>query len=95
LSGIAAGAALVVALTGCGRKGGLDEPPATTYVEPAVAATAVVQPAAVTAYDELREPPPLATGSVPEIGSDGRVLAPKQAPKQGPKQWTPIDWLID
>ena len=88
LFGIAAAAALVATLTGCGRKGGLDAPPGATFVEPAVA---TVQPATVTAYDELRETTPPATGAAPGLGPDGRVLPPKQSPRQ----WTPIDWLID
>jgi predicted small lipoprotein YifL len=33
----------------------------------------------------------------PEIGPDGRPVAPQQAlaPRPPQKRWTPIDWLID
>jgi predicted small lipoprotein YifL len=43
---ILTGAALIaaLALAGCGRKGGLDPPPATSYVDPAAAPGAPPEP---------------------------------------------------
>ena len=43
---IATGAALIaaLALAGCGRKGGLDPPPATSYADPAVVPAAAPAP---------------------------------------------------
>ena len=63
-----------LALSACGRKGGLDPPPGVSAVAP--------EP------QQAREP---------EIGPDGRPVAPPPpVPAQAAqKRWTPIDWLID
>jgi hypothetical protein len=64
---------------GCGRKGGLDPPPAPAIVEPAT-----VAPDA---------PALVGPGVPPPVGPDGRpVMAPPPPP---PKRWTPLDFLVD
>jgi len=64
---IAAGAALVaaLALAGCGRKGGLDPPPAATYVDPAVAAVPATEEIGPDGRPRPAQPAPLAPASRP------------------------------
>jgi predicted small lipoprotein YifL len=59
----------MLGLTGCGRKGGLDPPPAGATIA---------------------QEPTVVDGPPPDIGADGRPVAPP-----GPKRSTPIDWLLD
>ena len=101
---IAAAVALATVLTGCGRKGGLDAPPAFTsgYGEPAPTTaavepspTGVAAPAQATAYVEQEAVP---RGPATDIVPPARPPVPaasRHKPADGPFTWTPIDWLIN
>jgi predicted small lipoprotein YifL len=72
-----------LALTGCGRKGPLDLPPAAAAVEQAPAA----EPQSGFGNPLARPATPAAPAA---FDSRGRPVAPK-----GEKRSLPIDWLLD
>ena len=70
---------LVLALTGCGRKGALDPPPGGYAFDPGTVRTPTTNRGA--RRDEQKEP---------EYDDEGRPIAP-----EGRKRKLPGDWLID
>ena len=71
--------AALLLLPGCGRKGPLDPPPASSALQPAAPAPAPSGPGA-----------PAARATQQDFDENGKPIAP---PGQKQRQW--LDWLLD